>query len=60
MKANISWKSQAMQEILDTIESAVTLSGKEVFGSEMPNSLTILGDEDSGVNYRVTIKEIAK
>lgn len=52
--------SEAMQKILDTIESAVTLSGKEVFGSEMPNSLTILGDEDNGVNYRVTIEEIAK
>lgn len=48
------------QKILDTIESSLALEGKEVWAGDRQNSLVILGDEDSGVNYRISIKEIAK
>ena len=48
------------QEILDIIESALAIEGKEVWAGDRPDSLVILGDEDSGVNYRISIKEIAK
>lgn len=49
-----------VQDLLDTIESAVTLAGHEVSEGDSENSLTVLGNEADGVNYRIVIEPIAK
>lgn len=49
-----------VQDLLDTIESAVTLAGHEFFEGDSENSLMVLGNEADGDNYRIVIEPIAK
>ena len=54
-------ENQTMQEILDIIESALTLSGGyEVMAGAYANELLVIGPEDSGANYVMAVTSTAK
>lgn len=46
--------------IMDTIEAAVALEGFEVLGGNTDSELLIMGSEENGCNYRLTVEKIPK
>ena len=52
--------TEPMQNVLDTIESAITLDGMEVMSGNAKNEIIAIGNENYGVNYRITVETVAK
>lgn len=52
--------TEPMQNVLDTIESAITLDGMEVMSGDAKNEIMVIGNENDGVNYRIAVEAVAK